>query len=107
MFFNDWQEKGKGLEISRSLLWEYDLSDFNWYDMRTLVMQRVIERGWKNDFYAAISKYGGLENVREIIKKIPSLSPMDISFVCAVFKLKKEELKCYTRIQLREQLLNS
>lgn len=50
MFFNDWQEKGKGLEISRSLLWEYDLSDFNWYDMRTLVMQRVIERGWKNDF---------------------------------------------------------
>lgn len=58
-------------------------------------------------FYAAISKYGGLENVREIIKKIPSLSPMDISFVRAVFKLKKEELKCYTRIQLREQLLNS
>lgn len=107
MFFDDWQEKGKEQDISGSLLWEYDLSAFDWNDMRTLVLQRVIERGWKKDFYAAINKYGGLDNVREIIKEIPSLSPIDISFVCAVFKLKKEELRCYTRIQLREKLLNS
>jgi hypothetical protein len=107
MIFQDWQEKGNRAEISKSLLWEYDLSSFDWNDMRTVVMQRVIERGWPTDFYAAIALYGGIENVREIIKEIPVLSPIDINFVCFAFDLKKEELKCYTRKQLRERRLNS
>ena len=37
----------------------------------------------------------------------PSLSPRDMNFVCVVFNLKKEELKCYTRKLLRDRLLNS
>ncbi|MDR2085843.1 MAG: hypothetical protein LBP72_01590 [Dysgonamonadaceae bacterium] len=106
MIFRDWRKKDLP-DISKSLLWEYDLSDFDWYGMRTLVMQRVIERGWMEDFRAAIKKYGGINNVREIIKEIPSLSAKDINFVCAVFNLKKEELRCYTRKQLREERLNS
>lgn len=107
MIFSDWQEKCVGNEISKSLLWEYDLSNFDWNDMRVLVLQRVIERGWMNDFYAAIEKYGGIDNVKSIIKEIPSLSSKDTTFVCSIFNLKKEELKCYTRKQLREKLLNS
>ena len=43
--FDDWKEKSKGAEISPSLLWEYDMSRFDWYAMRTVVMQRVIEQG--------------------------------------------------------------
>lgn len=107
MMFNDWKTNGSGDKPSKNLLWEYDLSNFDWYDMRTTVMKRVIERGWMNDFYAAINLYGGIDNVRNIIKEIPSLSNKDINFVCAIFNLKKEDLKCYTRVQLREKLLNS
>ena len=107
MIFNDWQQKGIGKEISKSLLWEYDLSNFDWTDMRTLVVKRVIERGWIDDFYAAIKLYGGIENFQNIIKEIPSLSHKDINFVCTVFNLNKQELKCYTRTLLREKLLNS
>ena len=62
---------------------------------------------WEYDFYAAFNLYGGIEGFREIIKEVPNLSPMDMNFVCIVFNLKKEELKCYTRKQLRNQLLNS
>lgn len=105
--FDDWKEKSKGAEISPSLLWEYDVSRFDWYAMRTVVMQRIIERGWMKDFYAAIHLYGGIENVKEIIRSIPVLSKKDMCFVCAVFGLKKEELKCYTRKLSREKLLNS
>ena len=52
------------------------------------------------------SNYTG-EGFREIIKEVPSLSPRDMNFVCVVFNLKKEELKCYTRKLLRDRLLNS
>ena len=106
MFFSDW-ESHKDKKISKSLLWEYDLSKFDWDAMRTVVVQRIIERGWKNDFYAGINLYGGLDNFREIIKEIPVLPDMEIAFVCAVFNLKKEELRCYTRKQSRERLLSS
>ena len=107
MVFSDWKQKSKGLTVSPKLLWEYDLSRFDWQRFRVIVMQRVIERGTTEDFYAAIRLYGGIANVREIIKQIPVLSPIDMSFVCAVFGLKKEELKCYTRKQSRERHLNS
>lgn len=105
--FEDWKEKSKDATISKSLLWEYDLDNFDWNNMRVLVVQRVIERGWPEDFYAAIKLYGGLEQFRKIIKDIPVLTPKNIAFVCTVFQIKKEELKCYTRTQLRKKLLNS
>lgn len=107
LFFDDWKEKSKTAEISPTLLWEYDLTRFDWQKMSIVVMQRIIERGWIKDFYVAIRLYGGVENVKEIIRNIPMLSEKDMSFVCAVFGLKKEDLKCYTRKLLREKLLNS
>ena len=70
-------------------------------------VQRIIERGWLKDFYAAFKLYGGIEGFREIIKEVPSLSARDMNFVCVVFDLKKEDLKCYTRKLLRDQHLNS
>jgi len=107
MIFDDWKEKSKGAEISPTLLWEYDLTRFDWDYMRTVVVARVIERGWPKDFYAAIRLYGGMKNFRKIIKEIPVLSEIDVAFVCLCFGLKKEELRCYTRKRSREAFLNS
>lgn len=107
MIFSDWRQKSKGLQVSKTLLWEYDLSRFDWQRFRVIVMQRVVERGTMEDFYAAIRLYGGIAKVREIIKEIPTLSDIDMNFVCSVFGLKKEQLRCYTRRLSRERLLNS
>lgn len=41
-----------------------------------------------------------------IVIEIPSLSARDMNFVCTVFNLKKEELRCYTRKQSRLEHLN-
>ena len=38
--------------ISSHLLCEYNLVDFDYQAMRKVVVQRVIERGWPDDFYA-------------------------------------------------------
>lgn len=107
IFDFDKSYKFKDAKISKTLLWEYDTSKFDWDAMRVLVVQRVIERGWPEDFYAAINMYGGLEKFKEIIREIPALSPKDICFVCTTFDIKKETLKCYIREQSRAQLLAS
>lgn len=104
--FTDWKEKSNGLTISKNLLWEYNLSQIDWQKMRHIVVTRIIERGWMNDYYAAIGLYGGKDNFIQIIKELPHLTDRDIDFVCNIFDLKKEELSCYTRKQLREKQLN-
>lgn len=97
MFFDDYKQHPDA-RVRLSLFWEYDMSRWDWQEMRTLVLQRVVERGRVEDFYAVLNLYG-LEGVREGIKEIPTLNPKDMSFVCSVFNLKKEELKCYMRKQ--------
>lgn len=105
MFFDNYKSH-QNAQIREALLWEYDLDQFNWEDMRILVVQRVIERGRMNDFYAILNLYG-LTGVRDAIKQISYLNPKDLSFVCSVFNLKKEDLKCYTKQQSTIQHWNS
>ena len=104
--FDDYKKYG-ACSVSPSLFWEYDLSDFDWWKSRKIVVQRILERGWLEDYYTGFNLYGGIEGFREIIKEIPFLSPRDMNFACIVFDLKKEDLKCYTRKLSRERLLNS
>lgn len=96
-----------GHKLNPKLLWEYDLDKFNWDKSKRIVVQRVIEMGFPEDYYAIFDMYGGIEGVREIIKTIPYLSPLDTHFVCLFFNLQKEELKCYIKKQLKPQLWNS
>lgn len=93
--------------ISPSLLWDQDLERFDWQANRVLVVQRVIERGWPNDFCAAFDMYGGEQGLREIIKDIPHLSDKDTQFVCLYFDLRKEDLKCCTTKLSRQARFSS
>lgn len=101
MFFDDYHNH-KDAEIRKSLFWEYETERIDWQQMRNIVVQRVVERGRMNDFYAILNLYG-LEGVKAAIKQIPFLNNKDLKFVCTVFDIKKEELKCYTKKQLENQ----
>ncbi len=58
--WSDWKEQIKHQpKVRHSLLWEYDLEGFDWLYMRALVVERVIERGWDEDYYALFALYGG------------------------------------------------
>lgn len=96
-----------GHQINPSLLWEYDISRFDWEKSKVIVAQRVIELGEPEDFFAAFDMYGGISGFREILKSVPYLNAIDMHFVCTFFDLQKEELKCYTKRQLSNQLWNS
>lgn len=100
MLFSDYT-KHNIKEVNPKLLWEYDLSDFDYQDMRNVVVQRVIERGWPNDFYAILNLYGE-QGVKEAIKKIPTLNKVDTNFVSVVFNIPLNELRCYNGKRSKE-----
>jgi len=93
MLFSDYKYHDKR-EVNPSLLWEYDLTDFDYQDMRKVVVQRVIERGWPDDFYAIFNLYGE-DGVIEAIKQIKSMNRKDMNFVSVVFHIPLNQLRCY------------
>lgn len=101
--------KQKGLHtISPSLLWDYDLTDFDWMRYRAEVVKRVIMMGRLADFFAAFDLYGGIEGVKRIAKdEVNDLSDRELDFMCQVFNLEKEKTLCYEKKQSRAQLLHS
>lgn len=97
MPFEDYHNH-RNTEVRPSLLWEYDLEKFDWQQMRNEVVQRVLERGRIDDFYAILNLYG-MEGVKAALREIPYMNDKDMNFACVAFDLRKEELKCYTRKQ--------
>lgn len=98
MYFDE-QEKFKNAKLNPHLLWEYEVSDnFDYDKMKNIVVQRVIQLGKKEDFYAIFNLYGGIDKVVEIIKNINFLSKKDMNFVSVIFNIKLEDLKCYTKM---------
>ena len=96
-------------KVSPTILWEYDLNSptWDWQEMATTVVQRVIQYGLTNDYYAILQMYGGYEGCGEILKHITSLSPKDLNWACILFNVKKEDTLCYIRKSSRARLLNS
>jgi hypothetical protein len=108
--WTNWEEKvDPNATIPKYLLWDVDLKTFDWKKGRGFVVGRVIERGTMKDFYTLFRMYGGTKGVRDIIKNeiFYIRDPKDLAFVCVAFNLKKEEMECYKRRQLREAYLNS
>jgi hypothetical protein len=101
MYFNDYLLH-KDARLRMSLLWEYDKEKIDWFRMRNIIVQRVIERGRPDDFYAILNKYS-LEGVKEAIREIPYLNKKDLAFVCTIFEMSRNELKCCTTKRLKSQ----
>ena len=106
--FQDWKTKIKdNPQISPHLLWDIDKSKFDWEKMKVFIVERVIERGTMDDFYAILQVYGGPEGVKEIVKETSFYDPRDEALARVLFDLKKKDLKCYKRKQLRKKRLSS
>ena len=92
-------------EVNPSLLWEYNLENFDYQAMRNQVVQRVIERGWRDDYQAIFNLYG-MQNVIDTIKEIKYLNKKDMNFVHIVFHIPLKELRCYRESQLNPRHWN-
>jgi len=97
MFFSNYK-KYQNTKIRSSLLWEYDIEKIDYESMKSVIIQRVVERGRISDFYAILNRYG-LENVKNSVKNIKSLDKKDIAFLSCVFNINKKEFRCYSKKQ--------
>jgi hypothetical protein len=107
--WTNWEEKvDPNAKLPRHLFWDVNIEKMDWQEAKYFVVERVVERGMPKDYYTLFQMYGGVEGVRDILKNIKYFRfPQDIAFICMAFDFKKEELECYKRRLLREQLLNS
>ena len=97
MYFDDYK-KYPAVKLNPKLLWEYDLSDFDYDKMMSVVIQRVVERGWPQDWYFILNRYG-VESVRSTIMNLPYLNDKDMCFVSNQFNIPLTSLKCYAKKQ--------
>lgn len=105
MYFQDYKNH-KDVSLNPKLLWEYDLSKFDFEKMRNLVVQRVIERGWPNDWYFLLNYYGESE-IKSAIKEIAYLNDKDMNFVSIQFDIPIKDMKCFINKQSKATHWNS
>jgi hypothetical protein len=88
--------------LAKRLFWDVRYEDINWQGQYRTVIERVMERGNEEEWLEVIRFYG-LEKVIHTLKYESTYLPdYTISKICEYFKLKQEELRCYTRKQLRK-----
>jgi hypothetical protein len=105
MYFDNFKEFPEA-SLNPKLLWEYHLTDFDYLGMRNLVVQRVIERGWPNDWYFILHQYG-VDGVKSAIKNLAYLNEKDMNFVSHQFNIPLASMKCYKKKPLVNQRWNS
>jgi hypothetical protein len=97
MFFDNYKNFPDA-KINPSLLWEYDTEKVNYSNMRNIVVQRVVERGWPEDWYAMFNLFG-IDGVKGAIKNLAYLNDKDMNFVSHLFNIPLTTMKCYKKKQ--------
>ena len=84
------------------LFWEFRYEAIDWKNKYRRVIERVMEWGNEEEWLEVIRFYG-LDKVVHTLKYESTYLPdFTISKVCEYFKVKQEELRCYTQKQLRK-----
>jgi hypothetical protein len=87
MYFDDYINFPTA-KLDPRLLWEYNLEKVD--------LQRVVERGWPQDWYFILNQYG-IDGVKSAIKELPYLNDKDMNFVSHQFDIPLTALKCYEK----------
>ena len=83
--------------VNKALFWEFKYDEINWIASYRTIIGRILEQGLKWEWEEMIRFYGKEKVVETIKNELNFLSDVVIAEVCQLFKLKKENLKCYIR----------
>jgi hypothetical protein len=97
MYFDDYINFPTA-KLDPRLLWEYNLEKVDYTSMRNIIVQRVVERGWPEDWYFILNQYG-IDGVKSAVKELPYLNDKDMNFVIHQFDIPLTAMKCYEKKQ--------
>lgn len=92
--------------LSPHLFWDIDIKAFNAERNSAQIVQRVLEYGELSD-WQTVRDYYTLDRVVSDCKKLRTLNPKALSFICAISNTRKEDYRCYHFRQSVPTLWNS
>lgn len=92
--------------LSKILFWDIDIKSFDIEQHARYLIQRVLEYGQWND-WKLISHYYGKDRIVDECKKMRTLEPRALSFICCISETSKEDYRCYHTAQSNPTLWNS
>ncbi len=105
MYFDDFA-KHPDATLNAKLLWEYRLPEIDYQAMRDVIVQRVVERGWPNDWYFILNRYG-IDGVKAAIRNVSYFNEKHMIFVSHQLGIPLTDLKCYEKKRSAPQHWNS
>jgi hypothetical protein len=92
-------------KVSKKAFWDVRFDTLDYEKNSVFVIQRVFDYGLFEEIIEIIRFYGEARIKKEIVLA-GWLSKKTISFCCALFHLKPEDFKCYTKKQLNPEHWN-
>ena len=92
--------------MSQYLFWDVDKEKLDMNQYPAYVIPRVLEYGNMDD-WRLLNKFYGLDKIVEVCKKIRTLDPMCLSFICTISHTNIEDYRCYHFRQSFPTLWNS
>ena len=96
------QDKPKP-QFSKGLFWDSDQEQIDVDEHNRYIIERVTLRGSLDD-WLEIKKYYGIDKIKGVILDATYLDERSWDFFSKMFKIPKEEFKCYTRKQWNQGL---
>ena len=88
--------------LDKGLFWDWRYADIDWQKSYRSIIERVLERGTKEEWEEIIRFYGKPAVIKALKEEIKFLPDYTIDAVSNYFKIGKEEMACYIRKQLRK-----
>lgn len=99
---NAQDENGQRPNLPKRLFWDWNYDKIDWEKHSLAVIDRVIERGNKEEWMEVVQYYGEAMIINALKKEIKYLPDYAVDGVSGYFHLKKEELACYELKQSRQ-----
>ena len=87
----DEQIKMERIPFNKNLFWDCDIDDIDLKTHQRYIIERVLMRGFTNDFYMLLKIYSTSE-IKKALRKSKELDAKTIHFCSKYFKLRKSEM---------------
>ncbi|MEO5592583.1 MAG: hypothetical protein ABIR15_22190 [Chitinophagaceae bacterium] len=88
--------------LDKGLFWDWQYDAIDWKLSYRSIIERVLEREIKEEWEEIICFYGSPVIVKALKEEIKCLPDHTIDEVGNYFNIRKEEMACYARKQLRK-----